>query len=91
MRKDGKNMLIPVDEIESRSGERFERVMNFLTDDRRKIDTCWDGTPAVSWQDAAWVCTAMAEADEQARRKQAESEAKLARGWAATYRATGIG
>jgi hypothetical protein len=74
-------MFIPLDEIESRSGEPFERVMNFLTDARRKIDTYWDGTPAVSSHGAAWVCAAMADADEEARRKQAELEAKLARGW----------
>ena len=91
MQDDGKNMLIPVDEIESRSGEPFDRVMNFLTDHRRKIDTYWDGTPAISWQDAAWVVAAMAEADEEARRKQADLEAKAARGWSAAYRATGIG
>jgi hypothetical protein len=75
----GSEPVVPLGEIEHRSGHPEQRALAYLQHDGRKIREYWDGTPAVSWKDAAWVVQEMAAADQrQAAEDRARGEALLA-------------
>jgi hypothetical protein len=66
-RSNGNEPLVPIGDIEFRSGHSEQRALAFLQHDKRRIHEWWDGTPAVSWKDARWVVDAMTDADERQR------------------------
>jgi hypothetical protein len=68
--------LVSLLEVADRTGQSEMRVLSALARGRKKTAEWWDGTPALSWSDAAWVAQAMRDDDERARRLTEEAVAE---------------
>jgi hypothetical protein len=78
-RSNGNEPLVPIGEVEFRSGHSEQRALAFLEHANKRIHSWWDGSPCVSWKDAAWVVHEMNEADERQRREDIARGEALAR------------